>query len=397
MQVVGEAAVRDAYRRGRRKIVVGLDDIVTPQAADAADRLNVRVQRRSADAVPPLGTAPGQALRRTLYRRHPGYIPSTRRRSPRSSRIGRIAILGAGGVGITVTQLASAAGTSDEVVLVDAVPGVAESVATDLAHAAALTGTSTLVRGGAEPALIAGADVVVVAPERSCVPGLDPVSTTAMMVAEVRRAADTIAAHAPEAIVVVAAPPAELLACELQRAANLPLERVLGTGSTIASSRLVSIIATVADVPVGDVEALAMGAEDEWLVPILSAARVRGRSLGDALQRAERELVVALSKEAAGLVDSLRVSRPAPATPAHAVLQILDAIRGAVSGPIAVSVAPEGAYRIDGVFLGLTAVLGSGGVQEVIELPLADDELEDLTKAADAVRRQSDDLIGETE
>ncbi len=187
MSVVGEDEVLEAHRRGRRKITVEPRAILTPQATDVADRLGVRVLR-GREIAAPLSTDPGRALTRTLYRRHPGYVSPTRRPPVRATTIGRVAIVGAGGAGATLTHLVASAGAAEEVMLVDMLPGLAEFVAVDLAHAASLLGTRTRVTHGQDLSALAGADVVVLVPECS---RLD------VAVGEVRLAADAIATHAP--------------------------------------------------------------------------------------------------------------------------------------------------------------------------------------------------------
>ncbi len=127
---------------------------------------------------------------------------------------------------------------------------------------------------------------------------------------------------------------------------------------------------------------------------MLSAARVRGRYLRDVLRPAEIADVVAEAARAASFVTSLRTSKPPTIAPAHAALEILDALRGARPGPIPVSAFTDGAYGISGVALGVTAHLHLGGVREIVELPLEPAELAALRAAAERVRHEVDDLIG---
>ncbi|MGH8911899.1 MAG: malate dehydrogenase, partial [Acidimicrobiia bacterium] len=75
--------------------------------------------------------------------------------------------------------------------------------------------------------------------------------------------------------------------------------------------------------------------------------------------------------------------------PAHAIIEVLDGIRGAAAGPIPVSIALDGEYGIQGVVVGVPCLLGPSGVIEVIEMDLAPDELTRLRAAADSVRDRS--------
>ena len=84
----------------------------------------------------------------------------------------------------------------------------------------------------------------------------------------------------------------------------------------------------------------------------------------------------------------LRRTGSATIAPAHATIELLEAIRGAQAGTVPVSAYLQGEYGIEDVFLGVPAVLGRGGVLEILELNLSDEERVALAAAADAVRRR---------
>ena len=157
MNVVGEEHVREAFRRGQRRLVVANDDIVTPQALDALERLGVEIVRGPLEKPAPIGADPGRAIRRSLYRRGARWVASDRPRGLTPTRFTRLGFIGAGGVGATTAHLAAIEGLADEVCLIDIVPGLAESIALDIEHASGITGSPTRARGGTTLDLIAAA------------------------------------------------------------------------------------------------------------------------------------------------------------------------------------------------------------------------------------------------
>jgi malate dehydrogenase len=384
--VIGEEVVRDAYRRGRRKVVVDPLDIVTPQALDVVDRLGMRLLRAPVAPAAPLSTDPGRALSRTLYRRHPGFVPAGRHTSVRPVRLTKVAIVGAGTTGSALASLLASTSAASNVVLIDLIPGLAESTAVDLDHAAALIGTETSTRGATDYAALIGAEVVVVAAESSS----DP-SMPARILGEIEMAADAIATYSPDAVVIFSGRPSEVFTTQLQRSGNFAPERVLGTGATLASARLISAVAAVANVRRAEVEAVAFGADSNY-VPILSAARLRGRLLKDALPAAELDTALAAAADAAAYVESLRPAKPPSIAAAYAALEVINALRGARPGPIPVSVLVEGCYSINDVIIGVTATLTPKGLQSVVELPLSPEELSAVQAAADSVRRRTEEI-----
>src|SRR5690349_2299451 len=129
VSVVGEEHVRDAFRRGRRKLVVANEDIVTPQALDALERLGLQIVRGPLEGPAPVGTDPGRAIRRGLYRRGARWVASDRPRGLTPTRFARLGFIGAGGVGAATAHLAAISGMADEICLMDIVPGLAAAVA----------------------------------------------------------------------------------------------------------------------------------------------------------------------------------------------------------------------------------------------------------------------------
>lgn len=386
MSVVGEEHVRDAFRRGRRKVVVANDDIVTPQALDAVERLGLQIVRGPLEKPSPVGTDPGRAIRRGLYRRGARYVASDRPRGLTPTRFTRLGFIGAGGVGATTAHLAAISGMADEIVLIDIVPGLAASIALDIEHASGITGAPTRARGGTTLDLVSGCDAVVITAGRPRTPGMDRAALLQINGTVVRSAAEALAQFAPEAVVIVVTNPLDEMTYELWRAGGQPPERVIGMAATLDSSRFRNAIATAAGVPPRDVQAVTLGSHGDEMVPIVSTATVRGRSLADVLPQDRIDACVRETIGGGGAVVSLRRTGSATIAPAHATIELLEALRGAQAGWVPVSAYLQGEYGIEGLFLGVPAVLGRGGVLEVVELKLSDDERSALARAAEAIR-----------
>jgi malate dehydrogenase len=386
VSVVGEEHVRDAFRRGRRKVVVANDDIVTPQALDAVERLGLQIVRGPLEKPAPVGTDPGRAIRRGLYRRGARWVASDRPRGLLPTRFARLGFIGAGGVGASTAHLAAISGMADEICLIDIVPGLAASIALDIEHASGITGSPTRARGGTTLDLVSGCDVVVITAGRPRTPGMDRSALAAVNGTVVRSAAEAIAQFAPEAVAVVVTNPLDEMTYELWRAGGQPPERVIGMAATLDSSRFRNAIAAAAGVAPRDVHAITLGSHGDEMVPIVSAATVRGRPLPDVLPRERIDACVRETIGGGGAVVSLRRTGSATIAPAHATIELLEALRGAQAGWVPVSAYLQGEYGIEGLFIGVPAVLGRGGVLEVVELSLSEAERLALGTAAASIR-----------
>ena len=385
-RVIGAEHVERASRRGRRHLEVLPGSIVTDQARDSAARLRIALRSGPLDrpAVPaPDGTA---ALVRGLYRRGAKWMPPGRPRGRNPVRFGRLAVVGAGGVGANVAHLAANAGMAEEIVLVDIVPGLAEALALDLVHASGLTRSRSAIFGGTDLALSAGADVVVVTAGRPRAPGMDRADLREANRRTVRAVAETIRTAAPSAVVLVVSNPLDEMTAEMLLATQFPRERVLGMAGTLDSARFRDALAREAGAGVDEVEAMVLGSHGAEMVPVVSRARIRGAPLERRLRPARIEACVERTVAAGGRVVALRKTGSASIAPAHAVVEVLDHMRGARAGAVPVSVQLDGEYGLDGVVLGVPCLLGPRGLVEIQEIPLDESERSALARAAAAVR-----------
>ncbi len=383
--VIGEVDVLGAFRQGRRTLHVQPSALVTNQAAEAAQRLGVSIVVGAPTAAAVPATDGAAVLRRSLYRRSPKFVPSEKPRGLQPSTLGRLVIVGAGGVGSNTAHLAASRSLAHEIVLIDVVPGSAAATALDLEHSAGITGSTSRLSGGTDLAMIEGADVVVITAGRPRSPGMsrsDLVGTNGRVV---RQVSEQVASVAPGSVVIVVTNPLDEMTVEALRATGFPRERVLGMAGTLDSARFRSSLARAAGVDPGDVEAITLGSHGEEMVPIISTATVRGRPLDTVLTPEQIDRCVAETVAGGGQIVALRKSGSATLAPAHATLEVLESIRGARAGAIPVSIRLEGEYGISGTVVGVPTILGSAGVIEIVELPLASGEMSALARAAAAV------------
>ena len=385
-RVIGAEHVERAGRHGRRYIEVLPGTIVTDQARDTAARWNVALRSGPLDRPAVARTDGGTALYRGLYRRNPKWMTPPPAAGLNPVRFGRVGVVGAGGVGAGVAHLAANAGMADEVVLVDVVPGLAESIALDLDHVRGMTRSPARATGGTDLALVAGSDVVIIAAGRPRTPGMRRDDLREANRRTVAAVAETVRTAAPEAVVIVVSNPLDEMTAETLRITGFPRERVLGMAGTLDSARFREALAREAGVGIGEVEAMVLGRHGEEMVPVVSLARIRGWPLDRFLSQAQIDDCTKCTVAAGGRVVALRRTGSASLAPAHATAEILAHMRGARAGPVPVSVLLDGEYGIDGVVLGVPCLLGPRGLIEVVEHALSHDERSRLARAAETAR-----------
>ncbi len=383
--VIANEQVVEAHRRGRQFIEIRSGDIVTAQARETAERLNVQLLDHPVES-PAYHRLDGTtAMRRILYRRNPTWEPPQRKLNTNARILDKLAIVGVGGVGANVAHLCVNQGLAKYVVLVDVLPGLAESTALDLEHSRGSTRTSVHVSGNENMRLLVGSELIVVAAGQPRAPGMSRSDLIEVNSRIIRGIGTTIADLAPQSIVIVVSNPLDEMTHLMLQATGFPRERVLGMAGTLDSARFRNALAMAADVDAADVEAITLGSHGDEMVPIVSKATIRERPLTEFLNQEQIQACRDQTIAAGGAVVALRKKGSATIAPAHATVELINHIRGAISGSVPVSVLLEGEYEIDDTVLGVPCELGQTGILNIVEMSLSADELAELQKAASAV------------
>ena len=386
MPIVSEYDVRKVAGSGHRFLSVPTDAVIPPQALEIADRLGVELRHGDPPQVAVPGIDPVRAIQRVLLRRSPRWVAPEQRRGAAPSRFGRIAFVGSGMVGATTAHLTAISGMADELTLTDVVPGLAESTALDIEHSSGITGTATRARGGTSLNLVSGADVVVVTAGRPRNPGMTRATLYGINRRVIADVGEAVGQYAPHAVVIVITNPVDEMTYEMWAASGLSDRQVIGMAGTLDSSRFRHALARKAGTRPHDVWAVTMGSHGAEMVPIVSTSTIKGRPLTDVLKPAEVAACIKETVDGGASVVALRKTGSAFIAPAHATIELLDALRGSIAGPVPVSAMVHGEYGIEGVFLGVRARLCREGVAEIVEDSLDDGERMALGRSAEAIR-----------
>ncbi|QSE90679.1 malate dehydrogenase [Rhodococcus pseudokoreensis] len=439
MTVFGVDAVEAATESTGAELIVGPKDIVTPLARERARERGVTIvvgKSRPADGFPtppavPNGPAPAQAHRApavdsafrrpqsngfqapppplrppapALYRRgaplHPTVAPAVLRHPHASSparpvntkSVHRVVVVGAGHVGMITAMKLAEANIIEEVVLVDIADGLAAGIALDLTHSTALLGFDTKVRGVTQVADAGVADYVVITAGRARQPGMsrtDLVEVNAGIVGGLAREA---AAVSPGTVLLIVTNPLDEMTHHAWQASGLPAERVIGMAGVLDSSRFQALTGLAARSAPSDVSALALGSHGDEMVIPLSQARVAGKAIDQALPQGEVTALVDRARNSGAEVVGLLKSGSAFFAPGASAARMVLAMATDSGEVIAATVHARGEYGIREGYVGLPAKLGRGGLREIVELPLAEDELAAVRTAATRISERVADL-----
>ena len=303
----------------------------------------------------------------------------------------KVSVIGAGNVGATAAYYLAAKNFSD-VVMVDVVPGLPQGKALDFLHASASRGYNVRIVGSNDYAAIAGSDVVVHTAGIARKPGMDRMDLLRTNVGIAKTAAENIVKHAPDAVVIVVSNPLDVIAMVMARATSFPRERVIGMAGILDSTRFCFFIAEKLGVLPSDVSAMVLGGHGDSMVPISKYTTVAGFPLEELLTADEiKQLSDRTRKGGAEIINYLKTGS-AYYAPAASAVQMVEAVLKDEKRVAPASALLEGEYGYQDLYLGVPVLLGAGGVEQIYELPLSDDEKAELDKSVVAVKKGLADL-----
>jgi len=296
----------------------------------------------------------------------------------------KVTVVGAGNVGATCAQELARRDYCD-VVLVDIKEGLPEGKALDINQAGAVLGYEPNVTGSTSYDATAGSDVVVVTagvPRTGDMSRDDLVSTNEKIVGSVTEAA---AAQSPDATLIIVSNPLDAMCHVAKNVSGFPKERVFGQAGILDTARLQTFIAWETGSSVKDVQATVLGGHGDQMVSVISATTVGGVPLTKLVSMDRIGELVQRTAVGGGEVVKL-LGTSAWYAPGAASAQMVDAVMLDEKRVLPCTAYLEGEYGIDGLYMGVPVKLGAGGIEEIVELDLTDDEQTALQASADAVR-----------
>jgi len=296
----------------------------------------------------------------------------------------KVTVVGAGNVGATCAQELARRDYCD-VVLVDIKEGLPEGKALDINQAGAVLGYEPNVTGSTSYEATAGSDVVVITagvPRTGDMSRDDLVSTNEKIVGAVTEAA---VAESPDATLIIVSNPLDAMCHVAKSVSGFPKERVFGQAGILDTARLQTFIAWETGSSAKDVQATVLGGHGDQMVSVISATTVGGVPLTKLVSMDRIEELVQRTAVGGGEVVKL-LGTSAWYAPGAASAQMVDAVMLDEKRVLPCTAYLEGEYGIDGLYMGVPVKLGAGGIEQIVELDLTDDERSALQASADAVR-----------
>ena len=301
----------------------------------------------------------------------------------------KVTVVGAGNVGATTAERIHGLGYAD-VVLVDVVEDLPQGKALDMLESGPVLGSDAQMIGSNDYKETANSDLVIITAGVARKPGMsrDDLLLTNMKI--IGSVTQEVVKHSPQCIMMVVTNPLDAMVQHAFEVSGFPRQRVFGMAGILDTSRFRTFIARELEVSVEDVQAYVLGSHGDDMVPLVRYTTVGGIPITELLPQEAIDRLVQRTRQGGGEIVALLKAGSAYYAPSAAITQMAEAVLLDKKRILPCSAYLDGEYGINGLYVGVPVKLGAGGIEEIIEIRLTEDERAALNRSADTVR----ELVG---
>ena len=306
----------------------------------------------------------------------------------------KIALIGGGQIGGTLAHLAGLKELGD-VVIFDIVDGIPQGKALDLMQSSPVSHFDANLKGTKSYSAIKGADVIIVTAGVPRKPGMSRDDLIEINLKVMQQVGEGIKKYAPKAFVICITNPLDAMVWALQKFSGLPKNKVVGMAGVLDSARFRTFLAEEFKVSVKDVTAFVLGGHGDTMVPSVRYSTVAGIPLPDLVKmkwttQKKIDEIVQRTRDGGAEIVGLLKTGSAFYAPASSAIEMAEAYLKDKKRLLPCAAYVDGAYGLDGLYVGVPVILGAGGVERIVEIELNEEEQAMFDRSVSAVRALND-------
>jgi malate dehydrogenase len=308
----------------------------------------------------------------------------------------KVTVVGSGAVGSSAAHWIASKELAD-VVLTDVVQGLPQGIALDLSQSGPVEGFDLRITGANTYETTADSDVIVftagVPRKKDPVTGKFPSRDELVKINQdvVSKVTEELVKYSPNAVIIVVTNPLDAMCHVVKQVSGFPRERVIGQAGALDTARYKTFLAMELGISVEDVHGIVLGGHGDEMVPLPRHTSVAGIPIRELIPEDKLQAIIERTRKGGGELVNI-MGRSAYYAPASASVSMVESILKDKKRVIACAVYLNGEYGYSDLFIGVPCVLGSTGMEKVIEFQLNDEEKIMLENSAKAVRSVVDVL-----
>ncbi len=302
----------------------------------------------------------------------------------------KITLIGAGQIGGTLAHLIALKGLAD-VVLFDVASGLAKGKALDIAQSSPVSGFNVNLSGTDNYQDTKNSDVVIITAGVPRKPGMTRDDLLGINLKIIKQVAEGIKNTSPDAFVICITNPLDVIVMALQKYSGLPKNKVVGMAGILDSSRFIYFLSQELKVPVDKIKSFVLGGHGDTMVAMLGSTEVEGKKITELVKEGKltkerlAQIVDRTKKGGAEIVKYLEKGSAFYA-PAASGVEMAESYLKDLKKQLPCAVHLNGEYNTKNIYAGVPVIIGSRGVEKIIELNLTPDEETNFKKSVESVK-----------
>ncbi len=299
----------------------------------------------------------------------------------------QITLIGGGQIGGNLALLAVQKELGDVVIFdIPQSEGMVKGKALDIMQLRPHEGYDSNITGSADWNDVKGTDVFIITAGIPRKPGMNREDLLEINLGIMKEVAKNIKENAPNAFVIVISNPLDAMVYAFHKVSEFKKNQVVGMAGALDSGRFRAFIAMETGYSVQDVTCMVLGGHGDTMVPISRLATVGGVPVTDLINPDRLKEIEDRTRVAGGEIVKLFGNGSAFYAPAQSAIEMAESFLRDKKRVIPCASLCEGEFGIDGYFIGVPTVIGSGGVEKILEFTLDDNEKNELKKTLEAVK-----------
>ena len=300
----------------------------------------------------------------------------------------KIALIGGGQIGGNLALLAAQKELGDVIIFdIPKAEGMVKGKALDLMQLRPHDGYDADISGTSNWDDVKNADVFIITAGIPRKPGMNREDLLGINLGIMKDVAANIKEQAPNAFVIVISNPLDAMVYAFYKVSGFPKNRVVGMAGALDSTRFRTFIAMETGYSVQDVTCMVLGGHGDTMVPISRLATVGGVPVTDLISSEQLKEIEDRTRVAGGEIVKLFGNGSAFYAPAQSAIEMAEAFIRDKKRVIPCASLCEGEFGIEGYFIGVPSVIGAGGVENILEFALTDEEQSELNYTLEAVKK----------
>tara|TARA_B100001121_G_C18648561_1_gene602902 strand:- start:34 stop:990 length:957 start_codon:yes stop_codon:yes gene_type:complete len=302
----------------------------------------------------------------------------------------KITLIGAGQIGGTLAHLIALKELAD-VVLFDVAAGIAKGKALDIAQSSPVNGFNINLMGTDNYEDTKNSDVIIITAGVPRKPGMTRDDLLEINLKIIKQVAEGIKKTSPDAFVICITNPLDVIVMALQKYSGLPKNKVVGMAGILDSSRFIYFLSQELKVPVKKIKSFVLGGHGDSMVAMLGSTEVEGKKINDLINEGKikkqkvEEIIQRTKKGGAEIVKYLEKGSAFYA-PAASGVEMAESYLKDQKKQLPCAAYLNGEYDIKNLYAGVPVIIGSKGVEKVVELKLSEEEKKNFKNSIKSVQ-----------